>query len=61
MPHGNGGDVPQVNSEELLWEWCRFGWYFRKINERSQEEQSWYTERIKHEMSMITRKGLADF
>jgi DNA polymerase III subunit alpha len=50
-----------MTSEELLWQWCRFGWKYRKMNERPQAEQDWCAARVKYEMQLITSKGFADF
>ena len=49
------------SSEELLWQWCRFGWAYRRIHERPREEQDWYAERVRYEMGLIVEKDYADF
>ena len=48
-------------AEELLWEWVRFGWRYRKIGELEQKHQDWYAERVRYEMELILARGLADF
>lgn len=53
--------APDITAEDLLWEWCRFGWDYRRLGERPQAEQEWYVDRIKYEMGMILSKDLADF
>lgn len=50
-----------IDSAELLTQWCRFGWEYRKIHLRPQAEQDWYVERIKYELPMMIGKGFADF
>lgn len=55
------GQTTAVSSEELLWQWCRFGWAYRKVSERSQEDQDWYAERVRYEMQLIISKDFADF
>jgi DNA polymerase-3 subunit alpha len=50
-----------VTSEELIWEWCRFGWRFRGVGRRPKEQQDWYAERVKYELNLIITKGFADF
>lgn len=50
-----------MTSEELLWQWCRFGWKYRRIHERPKEQQDWYAERTKYEMGLIVDKDYADF
>lgn len=48
-------------TEELLWEWLRFGWKHRGIDKRSEEERDWFADRVKYEMSLFLEKQLADF
>jgi|HubBroStandDraft_5_1064220.scaffolds.fasta_scaffold00014_31 DNA polymerase-3 subunit alpha len=50
-----------MNSEELLVQWCRFGWKYRGIGKRPQAEQDWYAERVRYELSLMLEKKLADF
>jgi DNA polymerase-3 subunit alpha len=49
------------DSTELLWHWLRQGWWYRKLSRRTIEEQNWYGERVKHEMSLILEKDFIDF
>jgi DNA polymerase III subunit alpha len=49
------------DSEELLWEWVRQGWRYRRIGRLPTAEQDWHGMRIKREMDMILGKGFADF
>jgi DNA polymerase III subunit alpha len=49
-----------VNSADLLTQWCRFGWKYRRIGERSQEEQDWYANRVKYELGLILEKDFCD-
>lgn len=50
-----------LSTEDLLWEWLRFGWRYRRLGERPQDHQDWYAERVKYEMGLILEKKLADF
>lgn len=50
-----------TDTAELLWEWLRFGWRYRKLDERPESEQAWYKEKVKYEMSIFESKGLQDF
>jgi len=58
-----GKDVMKniLSAEDLLWQWLRFGWNYRKLGSLSAKDQDWHGERIKMEMDMILGKGLADF
>jgi DNA polymerase III subunit alpha len=51
----------QIDPSELLWDWCRYGWNYRRFGSRQVAEQNWVIDRVKHEMGMILGKGLADF
>lgn len=51
----------KIASEELLWQWCRFGWKYRGIHLRPQADQDWYGERVRYEMGLIIGKGFPDF
>jgi DNA polymerase-3 subunit alpha len=51
----------QISADELLWEWCRYGWNYRDYGSRPVEEQNWIIDRVKYEMGMILGKNLADF
>lgn len=53
--------TPEITSEELLVEWCRQGWRYRKVHERPQSQQDWYAERVKYELDLMLKKDLADF
>src|SRR5258707_15799992 len=55
------GTCMDMNAEDLLWQWLRFGWQYRHIGSRPQEAQDWYAERVKSEMNLILEKELADF
>jgi DNA polymerase-3 subunit alpha len=48
-------------SEELLWAWCRYGWRYRNIGSLPRQDQEWYADRVKYEMSILLERGLADF
>ena len=48
-------------AEQLLWEWLRFGWAYRRLSERPRAVQDWYAERVRYEMNLILERGLADF
>jgi DNA polymerase-3 subunit alpha len=50
-----------VSSDDLIWQWCRFGWKYRGVHLRPKEEQDWYAERVRYEMGLILSKDLADF
>lgn len=50
-----------MNSEELLVEWCRQGWRYRRVGARPEADQDWYAERVKYELGLILDKGFADF
>jgi len=51
----------QITAEELLWQWCRFGWNYRQIGSRSLVERQWYIEHVKYEMELLVSKNFADF
>jgi DNA polymerase-3 subunit alpha len=53
------GSRPEA--EELLWQWIRYGWRYRRISSLPRAEQNWYAERVKYEMDLILPRGLADF
>ncbi len=46
---------------DLLWQWCRFGWAYRHINERPAKEKDWIAERVRYEMNLIIEKDFVDF
>lgn len=50
-----------MKSEDLLIQWCRFGWKFRQIGRRPKAEQEWYAARVKYELDLMISKDLADF
>lgn len=50
-----------MDSEELMWQWCRYGWKYRKVAVRSRQEQDWYADRVKYEMGLITQKDFVDY
>lgn len=52
--------MPDLDSKELLLQWCRFGWRYRGIHLRPKVEQDWYAERVKYELGMITEKDFQD-
>jgi DNA polymerase-3 subunit alpha len=54
-------DTRQIAAEELLWQWCRYGWNYRRLGAQPVAVQDWHGARIKREMDMILGKGLADF
>lgn len=54
-------DKPTLNSEELLVEWCRQGWRYRRIGSRPKAEQAWYAARVKYELDLMLEKKLSDF
>jgi DNA polymerase-3 subunit alpha len=54
------GDV-ELSSPELLTEWCRQGWRYRRIGARPQKEQDWYASRVEYELGMILDKDFSDF
>jgi len=54
-------DVSAIAAEELLWQWCRYGWRYRRLGSLPVAEQDWHGARIKREMDMILGKKLPDF
>jgi len=50
-----------LNSDELLWEWVRQGWRYRRVGARPKKEQDWYAERVHYELELMLDKNLADF
>jgi DNA polymerase III subunit alpha len=50
-----------MTSEELYWQWLRFGWNYRQIGKRPVKERDWYGERTKYESELIISKDFADF
>jgi DNA polymerase-3 subunit alpha len=53
--------VESYDAEELLWQWCRFGWNYRRISSLPAEARDWYAERVKYEMGLILEKDFADY
>jgi len=49
-----------VDSAELLTQWCRFGWRYRGLGRRPQDEQDWYAGRVKYELGLIVEKDFCD-
>jgi Zierdtviridae DNA polymerase len=52
---------PDMTADDLLWEWLRMGWRYRKVGRMPRAAQDWYHERIRYEMDLIISKQLADF
>lgn len=50
-----------MNSEELLTQWCRFGWDYRGIRNRPKAERDWYGERVRYELGLMISKDFSDF
>lgn len=50
-----------MTSEELMWQWLRFGWMYRNLGSRPKAERDWYKERIEYEMRLILDKDYSDF
>lgn len=50
-----------ISSEELMWQWLRFGWAYRGVGKRPKEQRDWYAERVRYEMDLIATKGFVDF
>jgi DNA polymerase-3 subunit alpha len=53
--------MSNISSEELLVQWCRFGWKYREVGKRPKSEREWYAERVKYELKLMLDKDLADF
>lgn len=51
----------KMTSDELLWQWCRFGWRYRKIDKLPRKKQREYADRVKYEMSLIIEKDFCDY
>lgn len=51
----------EVSSEELLLQWCRFGWRYRGIGKMEKKRQEWYAERVRYETGIMFPKDMADF
>lgn len=49
-----------MDSAELLLQWCRFGWKYRKLHLRPERERTWYADRVAYETSMIREKDFSD-
>lgn len=55
-------DDSGVDSTTILWEWCRQGWRYRKLNERlTPEQRKQYGERVQYEMNLIVDKDFVDY
>lgn len=53
---------PGSEPSDVLWrKWIEEGWYYRKINKRSEEERARYRSRLKYEMSIIEGKNFTDY
>jgi DNA polymerase-3 subunit alpha len=50
-----------MTSEDLYWQWLRFGWNYRQLGKRPVAERNWYGERTKYESGLILGKDFADF
>ena len=50
-----------MTSEQLLWEWCRFGWKYRGFHKLSKSRQKEYSDRVKYEMNLIADKDFCDY
>jgi DNA polymerase-3 subunit alpha len=50
-----------TTAEELIWEWLRDGWRYRRISNRSRKDQDWFAERVQYEMKHILDKDFIDF
>jgi DNA polymerase III subunit alpha len=50
-----------IPADELLWEWIRQGWKYRKIGARPKSERDWYADRIRYEMGLVVDKEFCDF
>lgn len=55
------GQTTEVSSEELLIQWCRFGWKFRGVGKMERVRQDWYAGRVKYETDIMLAKDMADF
>jgi DNA polymerase III subunit alpha len=53
--------TPSASSEDLIWQWLRFGWKYRGVGRRPAKDREWYAERTKYEMGLITEKDYIDF
>lgn len=53
--------MESYSAEDLLWQWCRFGWKYRRLSSRPASEQDWYIDRVKYEMGLILEKNFADY
>ena len=50
------------SAEELMWEWLREGWKYRWTRQRHMRDNpKMYEERLKYEMSVITKKDYCDY
>lgn len=54
-------DINNINQEELLWQWLRFGWEFRGMNKRSKKMQKFYSDQVKKEMKLIVSKDFISY
>jgi DNA polymerase-3 subunit alpha len=50
-----------MTSDELLVQWCRFGWAYRGVGRRPRAEQEWIAERVRYELSIIAEKDFSDY
>lgn len=58
---GQAVKAQQMTSEELLWQWIRFGWTYRDLNSRPRSERRQYEQHVRKEMKLIVSKGFVDY
>jgi DNA polymerase-3 subunit alpha len=52
--------MAEMTSADLLLEWARFGWAYRKLGQRPKAERDWYAGRVKYELGLILEKDFQD-
>jgi len=61
MTTTNTRTIHKMDSNNLLFQWARFGWKYRQLYLRPQKEQDWYAEHVKYELKLMLDKDFADF
>ena len=50
-----------MDANELLLQWCRFGWAYRGVGKMPGEARDWLAGRVKYETDLIVSKNMSDY
>ena len=50
-----------VSAPDMLVEWLRDGWRYRKLGSRDRDTRHWFESRVKRELGLFLDKDLSDF